>query len=179
MTFCFDITDAEFSEYSKHFYKKRKTIKNWSYLILATALIAFNLYNRKTLNLNGETVFVTTTFELALISGLFGVVWLYFFHLFPRTKLKAEDKETLLGTWEITFADAQIMAKETYCDSIYRWEAIKKWEQTQHLYLLFLEQNAAILLPKRVFDNPDQQREFEQMLRRKLPNLTSDKYLDA
>ncbi len=257
MTFRFDITDAEFSEYMKHFYKKRFTLsKNiWIYVVIALVFIVVNSYNSAyTQGDEGNTL--STLLNWLLLLGLMagswflvtrmlvknvkiqsekkttfiGKYWIYmliavvligvntytwnsskaeistdsspdyiqpllswlfllglvagcwFFILRRLTTInhtKPEDRETLLGEREMTFNDNRIEFKGSTAESTYRWEAIKKWEQTTQLYLLFITDNSAIILPKRVFVNAEQQAEFEQLIRRKLPNLTSDKYLDA
>jgi hypothetical protein len=115
-----------------------------------------------------------------VLFGLIGGCWFFIIRRMTTiSQIKPEDRETLLGEREMTFNDNKIGFKASNAESTYRWEAIKKWEQTTHLYLLFITDNSAIILPKRVFDNAAQQAEFEQLIRRKLPNLTSDKYLDA
>jgi hypothetical protein len=264
MTFRFDITDAEFSEYMKHFYQKRftfsskswiyvvivvliilfnsyafsnkqgdeentssmlqpllswlvffgivagawflitrtafksikikyekgtKSISNyWIYGLIAVILIGFNLYNwsarKATINTDSlpdsSPDYMQPLISWCIFFGLIAVAWGFIIRRITTVNnIKPEDRETMLGERELTFSDNRIEFKNTVVESNYRWEAIKKWEQTTQLYLLYITDNSAIILPKRVFENPEQQTEFEQMLRRKLPNLTSDKYLDA
>jgi hypothetical protein len=102
-----------------------------------------------------------------------------FSRLISAKRLKPEDRETILGDREMVFDDDKLTSKNKNTESVFRWEAIKKWEQTTHLYLLFITDNSAFIVPKRIFENEVQQAEFEQLIKRKLPNLTSEKYLDA
>jgi protein-S-isoprenylcysteine O-methyltransferase Ste14 len=260
MTFRFDITDAEFSEYMKHFYKKRfsfspkiwiyvaiailllvfssyyfsnkqgdgensssmmqsliswllllgimagvwflimrtifKNIKikpeketkskanYWIYGLIAVVLIGINTYtwnnSKAETSTDSSPYYVQSLLSWLVLFGLIGGSWFFLIRRITTiSHIKPEDRETLLGEREMTFNENKIEYKNNTAESTYRWEAIKKWEQTTHLYLLFIMDNSAIILPKRVFENAAQQSEFEQLIRRKLPNLTSDKYLDA
>ena len=260
MTFRFDITDAEFSEYMKHFYKQRFTFssKIWIYIAIAVLLLAFSSYNfsdkqedegnttsilqpliswlvllgiflgswflitrtlfksakikpekgttsranywiyvliaailigvnmytlrasKADINTDSSPDYIQSLLSWLVLLGLIGGSWFFIIRRITTiSHIKPEDRETLLGEREMTFNDTRIEFKGRTAESIYHWEAIKKWEQTTQLYLLYITDNAAIILPKRVFENAGQQAEFEQLIRRKLPNLTSDKYLDA
>jgi hypothetical protein len=180
MTLRFDLTDAEFAEYQKYFYKKRVTWRTWLYLSVAILLFGFKLYKRHAFDEGGTLVLMVSGIELMYLSALFGAIWFYALQFISRSrKLKAEDKEIVLGEREITFGAHQIEAKEAHCESIYYWKALKKWEQTQNLYLLFLTDDTAILVPKRVFKSTEEQAEFEQLLGRIFTSLNNEKYLDA
>ena len=258
MTFRFDITEAEFSEYLQHFYQKRFTFsfnsKTWIYVAFAVFIIGVNIYSSVSRSDNPEKLnaFVSNLISWGILVAILGVAWflvmrfafrtpkagqsnskiwlyvvvgivaflgfLYYLdssavvvegeeeqpsylqpilswllmlgliaiswifimrRLTKSAKIKPQDHETVLGMREMTFSDDRIESKGATVESNYRWEAIKKWEQTMNLYLLYITENSAFIVPKRIFQSTEQAAEFEQMLRRKLPNLTSDKYLDA
>ena len=257
MTFRFDITDAEFSEYLQHFYKKRFTFsfnsKTWIFIAVIVFLLGINAYNAisRADNPDKTNAVVSNIVSWGVLVAIFGGVWILIMRFAFRTpkagqssskiwlyvvvglvaflgflyyldstsavegveerssylqpilswlltfgliaiswifimrrimksvKIKPQDHETVLGMRDMTFGDERIESKNATAESSYRWEGIKKWEQTTNLYLLYITDNSAFIVPKRVFQSTEQSAEFEQMLRRKLPHLTSDKYLDA
>jgi YcxB-like protein len=158
--------------------------KTWILALIGIGSFLAYLYfssNSSTLNEDGSKSSITDSLlSWAFLACLIGAVWaLIFSRLTSAKRLKPEDRETILGDREMTFDDDKLTAKNKTTESIFRWEAIKKWEQTAHLYLLFITDNSAFIVPKRIFENEEQQAEFEQLIKRKLPSLTSDKYLDA
>jgi hypothetical protein len=180
MTFKFDIKDAEYTEFNNYVYRKRVMKKNWFYLAVAIFLIAINALKFRNYDASGNTIFILTPFEFLFISALSGVVFLYTLQIIPRKfKVKSDDRESVLGEREMTLNDQQITTKSPDSEAFYRWSSLKKWEQTTHLYLLFVAENMAILVPKRIFENAEQQAEFEQLLKKIFPDLTNAKYLDA
>ena len=79
----------------------------------------------------------------------------------------------------MTFDADKLETKTLTSGTTYQWNAIKRWEQTTHLYLLYISSNAAIIVPKRAFTTALEEQAFETLLNTKIQNLTSEKYLDA
>jgi FlaA1/EpsC-like NDP-sugar epimerase len=248
MTFRFDITDAEFSEYMKHYYKKNFTSRKWLYLLVSAVTMCACLFTSlkgdystkgflqllplimafvilggsfvlifwlvsKLINYKNESSKWRIWLALSLVSAVIALLYFDYENTQPneegvkksyaqpflswlflatfmatvwslvirrlRNPIKQQDKEAILGEREMSFGEEQIEIRNANSGTQYRWEAIKKWEQTTHLYLLYISENIAIIIPKRIFESLEQESEFEHLLRRKLPNLTSGRYLDA
>jgi hypothetical protein len=162
----------------------RFVLKPWMYAIIGIGLFSGYLYSSRSLSpQDGEentNSLADSLLSWAFLMFLLGCVWVYFISLFASAKrLKPEDRETILGDREMTFDDDRLTSKNKMTESVFRWEAIKKWEQTTNIYLLFITDNSAFIVPKRVFENGEEQAKFEQLIKRKLPDLTSERYLDA
>ena len=93
--------------------------------------------------------------------------------------IKEEDKNAVLGERTMIFEEDKIQYIGATAETVYQWNAIKKWEQTTNLYLLYLTNNAAIMIPKRVFKDIQEQIDFVDLLNRKIQNLGDAKILDA
>jgi YcxB-like protein len=162
----------------------QSTPKTWLYVLICAGLVVGYIYfsgNSSTQNgeNNGHS-FTDSLLSWVFLLCIIAAAWVFIFsRLASAKRLKPEDRETLLGEREMTFNEDKLTTKNRHTESIFRWEAIKKWEQTTNLYLLFITDNSAFIMPKRIFENEEQQAEFEQLIKRKLPNLTSEKYLDA
>jgi YcxB-like protein len=158
--------------------------KTWVLALIGVgSFLAYLYFSSNSSTLNKEDSSASIAYSLLswfFMCCLIGTVWVFIFgRLASAKRLKPEDRETLLGDREMTFDEDKLTTKNKTTESTFRWEAIKKWEQTAHLYLLFITDNSAFIVPKRIFENEMEQAEFEQLIKRKLPNLTSDKYLDA
>jgi YcxB-like protein len=178
---------------SKNSENKLKTGRNntqskpqtWLYVLIGGGLFLGYLYfsSNQSMEGNGEDntpSYMDSLLSWAFLVCLIGGAWIFILRrLTSVNRFKPEDRETLLGEREMTFNEDKLTTKNRHTESIFRWEAIKKWEQTTNLYLLFITDNSAFIMPKRIFENEEQQAEFEQLIKRKLPNLTSEKYLDA
>ncbi len=180
MVLTFDISNAEYEEFSSFTQKRKSPIRRWITFVLVVLLLVFNLYQRRSYDASGNTVFIVSLFEILYYSASFSLIFFALYRIWAlRKRLNSADRDSILGERTLVFTDENITTKDTYSDAIYRWEGIKKWEKTTHLFMLFIAQNMAIIVPKRVFENAEKEAEFELLLKRKLPNLTSEKYLDA
>jgi cytochrome bd-type quinol oxidase subunit 2 len=257
MTLRFNITQEEYSEFTKHFYKKVFT-GNWKwYGIIAVIILAINVYTSSTKEHfdgeNGEGTSISYTSNLinwvlllAVFAGawwfivrqqlsskpssifnwkffvlailvlfglstfyshsdsdntwasiiptlinwllmltIFGGLWAFIFNRIKKTTNTAQDTEKMLGDREMFIEEAKVQLNTKTTETTYRWDSFIKWEQTPNLYLLFITSKSAILIPKRVFENPQQQLDFETLVKRKMPdstkmpNLENPNVLDA
>jgi uncharacterized membrane protein YhaH (DUF805 family) len=156
--------------------------KTWLFVLIPIVFIGLYVYvsgGSSADNQENTQSFLQQFISWLVFVSIFASLWYFIMRRLKVGQLKPEDRETVLGERDMVFDDDRIESKNATASSSYRWEGIKKWEQTTNLYLLYITHNSAFILPKRVFENAAQQTEFEQLLKRKLPNLTSDKYLDA
>ena len=192
MSITYSITEAEFKEYVKLAYKNAFTWKkSWIYIIIIVlVLIGFNAYNWSSNDsttadvppIDGQS---TTPLLGSLLSWLLwivvlGVLWIFIFRrLGGSVMLKKEDRDLILGERTMTFDTDKVQVKALTAETTYQWNALKKWDQTTNLYLLYISSNAAIIVPKRAFATALEEQAFETLLNTKIQNLTSEKYLDA
>jgi hypothetical protein len=177
MNLKFNITQEEYTEFTKHFYKKAFTI-NWKwYLVIAAVLIAINLYtSTNSQDFEGESgegttmSYSTSIFNWLFFIALFGGLWWFIMSRITKKALKNKDSATLLAEREMIIEEDKVQLNMEYSDTTYRWGAFQKIEQTPNLYFLFIASNMAVLIPKRVFDTPQQQADFEALVKRKLPD---------
>jgi uncharacterized membrane-anchored protein YhcB (DUF1043 family) len=257
MTLKFNITQEEYAEFTKHFYKKLFT-GSWKWYVgIAVVLIAFNLIvstNRQVIEIeNGESTSVSYTstllnwlFFLVLFGGLwwfilkrqlspngksflnwkffliafpilyflgmyldsfestndwiiilsaffnwlslialFVGIWLFIVNRFKKSTNANQDNEKMLGEREMIIEENRVQLSTKFSETTYKWDAFIKYEQTTSMYLIFITSKSAILIPKRVFESPHQQSEFEALVKRKMPdsskmtNLKNPNVLDA
>lgn len=181
MSITYSITETEFQEYVKSVYKKgvfnKKNI--WIYAFITVAFIAFNYNSCKDEEGNFN---LAPLLSWLMFLVLFIVLWVLLMKLLRVTVLKnvkKEDHELLLGERTMTFDTDKVQTKGASAETTYQWDAIKRWEQTKSLYLLYISSNAAIIIPKRVFATATEVQDFETLLKTKIQNLTNEKYLDA
>lgn len=72
---------------------------------------------------------------------------------------------SMLGYRTMHFTDEAITYESDTSNGNYRWSAILKIVETKSAFYLFIDRHMAILVPKRVFDNPEQQRRFEELVK--------------
>ena len=191
MSITYSITEAEFQEYVKSVYKKAFSWKKmWIYAFIAILLVSFNLYNWSSrtiltadeLSVDGETAthLPSSLWSWLLFIGIIAALWIFIFRRLRGTAmLKKEDRELVLGERTMIFDTDKVQTKTLTAETTYQWNALKKWEQTTNLYLLYISSNAAIIVPKRAFATALEEQAFETLLHTKIQNLTSEKYLDA
>lgn len=191
MSITYSITEAEFQEYIKSVYKKAFSWKkSWIYVFIAVLIVSFNLYNwspsntstADTLAADGETTthLFDSPWSWLLFIGIMAASWIFIIRRFRGTAmLKTEDRDLILGERTMVFETDKVQVKALTAETTYQWNALKKWEATAHLYLLYVSANAAIIVPKRVFATALEEQAFETLLRTKIQNLTNEKYLDA
>jgi hypothetical protein len=177
MTLKFNITQEEYTEFTKHFYKKALT-GNWKmYVGIAVVLIAFNLYTSTSRHdfesENGEGTSISYTSSILnwlFFIALFGGLWWFILKRISKNKLKSNDSMALLAEREMIFEEDKVQLNMQYSETTYRWGAFQKFDQNSNLYFLYIASNMAVLIPKRVFENPQQQAEFEALVKRKMPD---------
>jgi YcxB-like protein len=161
---------------------KPKT-KNWiPYVIGALVLLTiFVLGGSSKSQEEGSPNYLAPLIQWVVLISIFAGLW-YFIFKRIRVNMKPQDYETIMGERTMIFEEDKIQHIGKNSETIYKWSAIKKWEQTQLNYLLYTASNIAIAIPKRVFENAMQQSDFESLINRKISTLNElgdSKILDA
>lgn len=98
-------------------------------------------------------------------------VWIALFVILPRWLARGIARRSFAGTssWNrrhvMAFDDNTIFITEPLSRHEYSWRAVFRHKETKHLFLLFLSEQSAILVPKRAF-GPGQELDFRTMLAR-------------
>jgi hypothetical protein len=164
-------------------FSSRPKKRNWiPYVIGALILLTiFVLGNSSKSQDEDSTNYLAPLIQWVTLISIFGGLW-YFIFKRIRVKMKPQDYETILGERTMIFEEDKIQHIGKNSETIYKWSAIKKWEQTPLNYLLYTASNIAIVIPKRVFGNSTQQSDFESLINKKISNLNElgdSKILDA
>ncbi len=77
------------------------------------------------------------------------------------------------------FEEDKIQMNTKFSETAYRWDAFLKWDETTSLYVLYITSKTALLIPKRVFENAQQEADFVQLIKRKITDLKNPTILDA
>jgi YcxB-like protein len=173
MTLKFNITQEEYAEFTKHFHKKVLTGNSIVFAVIAVVLIAWNifmLYNplhfkRKRIVVMPDAYYHVLFFMILLC----GIMW-FTVKKSRKQTIKIDEPLVYLATQEMIIEEDNVQVKTTTSETTYLWEAFVKLEQTPHLFLLFMASNTALLIPKRAFENSQQQADFEALVKRKMPD---------
>jgi uncharacterized membrane protein len=158
--------------------------RNWIPFIIG-ALVLLVIYvlgdSSKSQEEEASPNYLVPLIQWIMLISIFAGLW-YFISKRIRVKMKPQDYETIMGERTMIFEEDKIQHIGKNSETIYRWSAIKRWEQTQLNYMLYTTSNAAVVIPKRAFDNPTQQSDFELLINRKISNMNElgdSKILDA
>lgn len=82
----------------------------------------------------------------------------------------AEDPEnvSVFADTQLNVTDGGLQVKTEFADTKYTWKAIIRKTETPAYYFLFVNAIQAIIIPKRIFDNKEEQAEFDKMLSRNI-----------
>jgi YcxB-like protein len=157
--------------------------KNWiPYVIGALVLLTIFVLGGSSKSQEKESPnYLAPLIQWVVLIAIFGGLW-YFIFKRIRVNMKPQDYETIMGERTMIFEEDKIQHIGKNSETIYKWSAIKKWEETQLNYLLYTASNIAIAIPKRVFENSTQQSDFESLINRKISTLNElgdSKILDA
>ncbi|QST00982.1 YcxB family protein [Pontibacillus sp. ALD_SL1] len=96
-------------------------------------------------------------------SGLF----LLSVKVFNRNRAKKEFESDAVAHKEMTytFNEEGVHQKGRRSDNYYEWSDFSSFQETPELFLLYVSKRKAILLPKRFFENQEQQEQFKTIVR--------------
>lgn len=76
---------------------------------------------------------------------------------------------SLFGLVEVSINETGISAKTEVSDGHHNWSAIIRSSSTKNLYILYLSEITALIIPKRVLKTLSEKESFEKMLSQYLP----------
>ena len=131
-------------------------------LDISMSLLCFAAGGALWTSARGFALFLLTAasvFMLILIAA-FGVVPFFMFRLQPKFR----------DQYSLTFDSQGIRFRTEHIDSHLEWSLYTRAKITPNFYLLYYGPASFTIVPKRVFASPGQQRTFEELLSRHIPN---------
>ncbi|MFZ1632396.1 MAG: YcxB family protein [Chitinophagales bacterium] len=152
------ITRQEYYEFTKYHFYHTQFKKNVISMVIMVAVLEI------VLSLNGFNLFAT-------IISVIGAGLFYYFaisRILKRAKNVPDNDGAILGENVYTFNEEQILFNSQNSEAVHRWQVIKSFKGAAKAYYLFMDSNMAIVIPKRVFSNPEEETEFKALVQRKL-----------
>jgi hypothetical protein len=169
----FKVLPTEYDEFIQ-FAQKRQTkqmnpFRRYVYLLYTLFILGYAYWQFKDSDLSLTDV-VVTVLTVALTLGL-ATLFVFLIRRYVRylqRKQTKKDADLIFSERTLTFSDEQFTYHSARAQTTYQWSILQGLEQTPQLYLLFVASNQALMIPKRVFENLQQQMQFEQMVKSKM-----------
>src|SRR5207249_4891037 len=97
-----------------------------------------------------------------VVSALFALMLVAAFTVIPRFTFRREPK--FRDDYSITFSADVIHFRTAHIDSQLQWSMYSRALVDTHSYVLYYGTRQFTVIPKRVFQSPEQQQAFEQLL---------------
>ncbi|MFK7776247.1 MAG: YcxB family protein [Saprospiraceae bacterium] len=79
-----------------------------------------------------------------------------------------KNKDLLTGSRVVEFFEDKINYTTKIIDTNYQWEAVTSLKESDLCFYLYTGSNQALIIPKSAFKDGQQQREFEDLINRKV-----------
>lgn len=93
------------------------------------------------------------------------------FLIIPPIAFRREPK--FKDEYSLTFTQECIHFKTAHIDSVLQWNIYSKALMDAHSYVLYYGVGSISVIPKRVFQSAEQQRDFEYLLRQHVPKVVA------
>jgi hypothetical protein len=90
---------------------------------------------------------------------------------FPPIAFRREPK--FKDEYSLTFTQESIHFKTEHINSVMQWSIYSKALIDAYSYVLYYGAGSISVIPKRVFQSADQQREFEQLIRHQVTKIVA------
>lgn len=177
LTLKYHLTEEEYFDY--HYFttwsapaKKRYRIKYYSWvLIFYTLVAALYIFSKQAHNI---------WIDFSIFSSI-GIVYILLVPYLIRRSVRVRVKDILaepenahvLSAAEVILMDSGILDKDTVSESKYDWDAIVRKAETPNSYYLYTNSYHAIVIPKRVLNNPKDREELNRLFNEYLPLATA------
>lgn len=175
MRFRFDFTEQDYLDFnmfaieSLRFYQRQKKVFHvvFTALPIATWLVLWLMEGRGSMNVEDKIALVV----MGIISLLFYFYFPKFYYMlnFKNAKkiLFKEGRSNLFGRTTIEFGEEKIVHITEYEESAIRYEKITKIMESDQAVYLFTAPTMALILPRRAFENRDEEAVFMDFIKRK------------
>lgn len=110
--------------------------------------------------------FLYEVLNVAIIYSLLMVIFIYI-SIFIYSKLPSKTG-VFLGPKKFVIAEEGFIEDSEINHNILKWSGIKSMDQNKNSIFIFIEFNAAQIIPKRYFKNSDEMNNFIQIINKKL-----------
>jgi hypothetical protein len=128
----------------------------------------------------GLYIFTNHTHRIFVDLTIFSVIAIIYFLSVPylikrsirkrvRDILAKPENQHVLEEAEVVLMDTGILDKDKTSESKYTWEAIIKIAETPTCYYLYTNSYHAIVIPKRMVNNPEDRKELKRLFNQHLP----------
>jgi hypothetical protein len=155
-----EINRQDYADFNKFHFINNKLKK--IVVVGIAALIVFQFYlNQEKFDLF-QTIFSSIVF-------IFLYSFIYYRWL-KNTKNIPNDDGAILGKKELDFTDDCINYQTENSSGTYKWALIKNLKKSPKAFYLYIDNNLAIVIPKRSFINDNEEKEFLNLAERKINN---------
>jgi hypothetical protein len=102
-------------------------------------------------------------------SGLLSLMLVVAFFVIPPLAFRREPK--FRDEYSLTFSQESIHFKTEHVDSVIQWSMYSRALIDAHSYVLYYGTGSITVIPKRAFQDVDQQKAFEQLLVQHVPKI--------
>jgi len=166
----FKYTQEEYAAASRLY--MLRSAEFWIRFIVSTLFCAGGIYLVSMLDMDLGIAFFLT---------FIGVVWLLigFLQLVvePRQAFRREPK--FRDEYLLQFSDDGIQFKTAQIDALVQWSLYSRVIEDERFYLLVYGRNMMSVIPKRAFTSEEQERAFDELLKRQLPAGSDSQRLGA
>ena len=144
----------------------------WIWFVVSALLCVLGVYLVAILGLD-----LGISFSLTFFGVLLFLIWALQLFVEPRQAFRREPK--FQDEYLLQFSDDGIQFKTPQIDALIQWSLYSRVIENERFYLLVYGRNMMSVIPKRAFENSQQQDAFEALLRRRLPGCLDPKRLRA
>ena len=105
------------------------------------------------------------------VSGIFGLMLIAAFVVIPPLVFRREPK--FRDEYSLKFSEEGIHFNTAHIDSQLRWSMYSRALVDSHSYVLYYGTRSFTVIPKRVFQNPEELRTFDELLVRHVPKIVT------
>lgn len=106
---------------------------------------------------------------LIVVAGVFAMLLAAAFTIIPRLAFRREPK--FRDEYSLTFSPEGIHFRTEHIDSQLEWSLYSRAMIDAHSYVLYYGARQFTVIPKRVFQSPEQQEAFEQLLTQRISQI--------
>lgn len=169
MTYTFNQSEEDYIRLNLYYFwydNRRKTFRRGIYLLIPIVWVVLSTV------INRGVIFRMTDY-IAFAILVFGIPFMPRFYRWCmrykiKLQLKKSDRKNLIGERDVTLLEDKIILKGSLTYSEIKWESLDKFVDHGNYLYLFIAVNHAIILPKRVFVNQEEERQTIEFIKAKM-----------
>jgi len=162
-----DLTRADYADFNKYFFFKRKFKRILFNIIIIPFLITLYVTRNDLNNLFEFCIWYVITVLF------FGIIYLGIIMLtLKRTGKLPSDKGSILGKRKYTITDEGLLEESEINNNLRKWSGIKTVDVNRNSVFIVVDTIAAYVIPKRSFKDDNEMNSFVQRVTEKIKNAT-------